>query len=358
MISEESLPTKSRSLRAKSIAKRLATETNQKSENTVKNAKTSKRSSSNSKHHTMSKYRRKVANAKERERMKLVSEAFDKLSNVVPVYKMMTSTPNPNDLENKNPVTKVSTLRCAISYINSLQKLIEDANRGVLDPALYTIPEDEDMNLDSNLPPNSNHTSSKKTPKNQKKKQNGKKSKKNSENSLKKTKKCKKSGFKVRQYHASDFSARVKSNFKPMSKAQLNLAIAKGLQNCKPIYTPPPPVAKKLATPPSQTGTPTNSSTPANFASNNNNPLQLIQLRPVNLDNSLDVEDYTNLEVFLNSSSNSSTISSTNSSITSPTNSSTSSDSCFSAILEDPQQIILDDIQAVLMDADNFDILV
>ena len=39
----------------------------------------------------MSKYRRKVANAKERERMKLVSEAFDRLSNVVPVYKMMTA---------------------------------------------------------------------------------------------------------------------------------------------------------------------------------------------------------------------------------------------------------------------------
>ena len=90
---------------------------------------------------------------KERERMKLVSEAFDKLGSVVPVYKMMTAdqgsvsnqsatannggplspnqqnSSNHTDLENKNPVTKVSTLRCAISYINSLQRLIEDANQ-------------------------------------------------------------------------------------------------------------------------------------------------------------------------------------------------------------------------------------
>ena len=57
----------------------------------------------------------------------------------------------PPDLENKNPVTKVSTLRCAISYINSLQRLIEDANRGTLDPSLYTLT-DEDDDLDEILP--------------------------------------------------------------------------------------------------------------------------------------------------------------------------------------------------------------
>merc|ERR1712228_741272 len=98
MISEDSLPTKSRSLRAKSIAKRLATERNQsdgkqagRKPSTTFKASAKRSSSSSSKHHTMSKYRRKVANAKERERMKLVSEAFDKLSSVVPVYKMMTS---------------------------------------------------------------------------------------------------------------------------------------------------------------------------------------------------------------------------------------------------------------------------
>merc|ERR1712051_888014 len=68
-------------------------------------------------------------------------------------------------------------------------------------------------------------------------------------------------------------------NFKPMSKAQLNLAIAKGLQNCKPIYTPPPPVAKKTPT-----NNPTASSSPLNQTNfNNPTPLQLIQLRPMNL---------------------------------------------------------------------------
>ena len=73
MISEEvnSLPSKSRSLRAKSIAKRLATEKNQIESNNNTTKPRIKRSSNSSKHHTMSKYRRKVANAKERERMKL-----------------------------------------------------------------------------------------------------------------------------------------------------------------------------------------------------------------------------------------------------------------------------------------------
>ena len=59
MISEDSLPSKSRSLRAKSIAKRLATEINQSDGGRgAKNTKTTtKRSSSSSKHHPMSKYR-------------------------------------------------------------------------------------------------------------------------------------------------------------------------------------------------------------------------------------------------------------------------------------------------------------
>lgn len=334
MISEDSLPTKSRSLRAKSIAKRLATEKNQNG-NSASNSKATKRSSnSSSKHHTMSKYRRKVANAKERERMKLVSEAFDKLSSVVPVYKMMTASspnigPSPqqisqqNEDQNKNPVTKVSTLRCAIAYINSLQKLIEDANRGVLDPSLYTLPEEEEMQTKITENPKKKakkvKDSSRKKKKNEVKKSGGGRK----ENAMKKGKN---GSFKVRQYHASDFSARLK---KPMSKAQLNLAIAKGLQNCKPIYAPPPSV-KKL-TPISNPGI----------------PMQLIQLKPVNEDS----QDC-NLEVFLSSSP------STSSLMASSPNSSTSSlDSPFSNnILEEPH--ILDDIQAVLMDADNFDILV
>ena len=455
MISEDSLPTKSRSLRAKSIAKRLATEKNQsdgkqtgRKTSTNFKASAKRSSSSSSKHHTMSKYRRKVANAKERERMKLVSEAFDKLSSVVPVYKMMTSESSvsnrsinepltlqqnspqspPPDLENKNPVTKVSTLRCAISYINSLQRLIEDANRGTLDPSLYTLT-DEDDDLDEILPTEpkvkkpakTQKSANKNRKRNENKKGNNGSKNKSGENALKKVRKPKNKanlgvgGFKVRQYHASDFSARhnhrgklitnfsnsnsgakskashhatslqIGGNFKPMSKAQLNLAIAKGLQNCKPIYTPPPPVAKKapilqVQPPLTQTGF------------NNPTPLQLIQLRPMNLnsestliENDPEPIDFKfsgthqnssmvpNLEVFLQQASSpgnsgfppaqsptGSTISGASSNScpnslgSSPGGGSESP--CFNTILEETH--ILDDIQAVLLDSDNFDILV
>ena len=290
-----------------------------------------------------------MANAKERERMKLVSEAFDKLSAVVPVSKMLSceSSNIENNIENKNPVTKVSTLRCAIAYINSLEKLIEDANTGVLDPALYALNNDESDDQDSLPEPI----------KKSKKKINKNKSKKLSGANKAKVQKPKNSrhNLKLRQYHASDFK---KKNFpglnqvKPMSKAQLNLAIAKGLQNCKPIYNPPPPTKKPMPTtqilnfPPNQAGA---------------GPLQLIQLRPLNEDLETETLEFQssqqNLEVFLQQTP----VSPTNSSImaSSPGSSSGSSGSgpeCFTAILEEPN--ILDDIQAVLMDADNFDILV
>ena len=229
-------------------------------------------------------------------------------------------------------------------------------------------------------------------------------------------------GFKVRQYHASDFSARhlhggklitttfvsgtknkgsghqatalqICGNFKPMSKAQLNLAIAKGLQNCKPIYTPPPPVAKKTPT-----NNPTASLSPPLNQTNFNNPtpLQLIQLRPMNLnsestliENEPEPAEFgpkfsvnqqhssmvPNLEVFLQQASSpgnnsifpsaqsptGSTISGASSyssprSLGSSPGGAGSESPCFNTILEEAH--ILDDIQAVLMDSDNFDILV
>jgi hypothetical protein len=382
MISDEvnTLPTKSRSLRAKSIAKRLATEKNQ-SEVTTKVSKRS--SSSSSKHHTMSKYRRKVANAKERDRMKLVSEAFDKLSNVVPVYKMMTTNTvvvpeyedeDTNNADTKNPVTKVSTLRCAIAYINSLQRLIEDSNRGVLDPSLYSLEADEENDVENNFvtTTTTTTTATTTTEKKKKKKSDSKAKKANKKTTDSKSKKAKESAkkkFKVRQYHASDFSPRRTASGKvkkattaqnilarPMSKAQLNLAIAKGLQNCKPIYTPPPPASKKT-----QINLPLIQ------------PLQLIQLRPLNM--TCEISDDTSslqsdssmdylipsLEIFLQqpSPTSSSTSSSPSSMMASSPLSSTSTSvgDCLSSILE-PHGNILDDIQAVLMDADNFDILV
>ena len=103
----QKLPDKSRRLRARSIQKRLETErnkngaksaiidaqdkdssvggevSNSRSKSSRNKSRGSRRFGSGST--TMSKYRRKTANAKERDRMKTVNEAFEKLKNVVPV---------------------------------------------------------------------------------------------------------------------------------------------------------------------------------------------------------------------------------------------------------------------------------
>ena len=56
-------------------------------------------------------------------------------------------------LEICNPLksTKVSTLRCAIAYINSLQKLIEDSEKGILDPSFYENDEKEKEDKNSSI---------------------------------------------------------------------------------------------------------------------------------------------------------------------------------------------------------------
>ena len=295
--------------------------------------------------------------------------------------------------DNKNPVTKVSTLRCAIDYINSLQRLIEDSNRGVLDPALYAMDDDDEDDENENKMV-TNKSKSKKDGSKAKKGQKSKKSKKRSSmNNSNNNNNKKNKNFKVRQYHASDFRSKTngsngksnKSNVTlvaatrpPMSKAQLNLAIAKGLQNCKPIYTPPPPSAKKTTTTQPQ---------PLHFPTQ---PLQLIQLRPLNMtsnhqaamhvqqqqqagqldssssSSSTDAEtaslqsesDYLmmpSLEVFLQPQPSPTSSSTSSMTASSPVSSGGSSEG-FTTILDESH--ILDDIQAVLMDADNFDILV
>ena len=73
----------------------------------------------------MTKYRRKAANAKERERMKNLNDAFERLRNVMPDVKTLTQ-------DDKD--TKVTTLRAAITYIGSLQQLMEDLDGGEFDP--------------------------------------------------------------------------------------------------------------------------------------------------------------------------------------------------------------------------------
>merc|ERR1712183_495878 len=118
------LPDKSKSLRKTSVKKRLQTEI--KKANPKLKQKICKKPK-------LSKYQRKVANAKERERMKKMNEVFETLRNVVPADKL-ADTGDDKD-------TKVTTLRSAIAYINSLKKLIEDCDAGLVDRDMFSFKE-------------------------------------------------------------------------------------------------------------------------------------------------------------------------------------------------------------------------
>merc|ERR1712079_480699 len=113
------IPTKSRSLRTTSVRKRLEIEVK------MAQPKTKGRMSKKAR---LSKYRRKSANAKERERMKKQNDVFEVLKQILPVDK---ARKNDEDKE-----TKVTTLRSAIEYINSLQSLLDDCEAGRLDSSL------------------------------------------------------------------------------------------------------------------------------------------------------------------------------------------------------------------------------
>lgn len=112
-ISPESLPDKCQSLRLRSIHKRIETE---------KNRHLPKQRKSRERPAPLSKYRRKTANARERQRMQEVNNAFERLKESIPHHKL-------NAVEEKKD-TKITTLRCAITYINSLSGLLTDINKG------------------------------------------------------------------------------------------------------------------------------------------------------------------------------------------------------------------------------------
>lgn len=65
----------------------------------------------------LSKYRRKTANARERDRMKEINQAFETLRNVVP---QMPINPQANE-----KLTKITTLRLAIKYIATLSSVLD-----------------------------------------------------------------------------------------------------------------------------------------------------------------------------------------------------------------------------------------
>ena len=112
----DTLSDKSRSLRKSSVKKRFEAEI-QKTSSKVKEKISKKR--------TLSKYRRKQANAKERERMKKMNDVFETLKKVVPAESNMD--------KEEDKETKVSTLRSAIAYINSLKQIIEECDAGLID---------------------------------------------------------------------------------------------------------------------------------------------------------------------------------------------------------------------------------
>ena len=112
-VSTESLPSKCQSLRLRSIRKRIETEQNKL---VPKSRRPRERPA------PLSKYRRRTANARERQRMQEVNVAFEKLKSTIPHHKL-------KQIDEKKD-TKITTLRCAITYINSLSELLGDIENG------------------------------------------------------------------------------------------------------------------------------------------------------------------------------------------------------------------------------------
>lgn len=70
----------------------------------------------------LSKYRRKTANARERFRMQEINDAFERLRSMVP------GGAPPDEADSKQ-LTKITTLRLAMNYINALSRVLDEANR-------------------------------------------------------------------------------------------------------------------------------------------------------------------------------------------------------------------------------------
>ncbi|XP_066145038.1 helix-loop-helix protein delilah-like isoform X2 [Euwallacea fornicatus] len=67
----------------------------------------------------LSKYRRKTANARERNRMREINQAFEALRRVVPHMQVPTNSSN-------EKLTKITTLRLAMKYINALSTALNN----------------------------------------------------------------------------------------------------------------------------------------------------------------------------------------------------------------------------------------
>lgn len=104
------------SLRPRSIQNRIETETRQKTE-------PKKQPKPKTKPPPLSKYRRKTANARERNRMKEINQAFEILQESVPAYPVLPVNAQGKTCEK---LTKITTLRLAMNYIQALSTLLKD----------------------------------------------------------------------------------------------------------------------------------------------------------------------------------------------------------------------------------------
>lgn len=76
----------------------------------------------------LSKYRRKTANARERNRMREINQAFESLRRAIP---QMATTSQPAAASPSNEkLTKITTLRLAMKYISSLSAALKDSENG------------------------------------------------------------------------------------------------------------------------------------------------------------------------------------------------------------------------------------
>lgn len=73
----------------------------------------------------LSKYRRKTANARERNRMREINQAFETLRRVIPQMAATQPAPTANE-----KLTKITTLRLAMKYISSLSAALDDNTPG------------------------------------------------------------------------------------------------------------------------------------------------------------------------------------------------------------------------------------
>lgn len=80
----------------------------------------------------LSKYRRKTANARERNRMREINQAFETLRRVIPHMQASSQVPGSNE-----KLTKITTLRLAMKYISTLSAALNGGpTNAETDPAL------------------------------------------------------------------------------------------------------------------------------------------------------------------------------------------------------------------------------